>query len=588
MVKLQSIYKKSIICILAIAFLTFAMPCFMLHSEYMPEINISELVLNLLCIFIVFGAAFLLTGRIKAAVISGSFLLVLLSTVNAFVYSFRGKELSPMDFLSVGTAINVAGQYRFVPDMWMISGWIMWLLSVIILCKLPAIPKPPPLKSRIYSAAAMLLSVLIIIVGAKDKPIKTWETEGTRLNGFYLNFCIALRDSKVKVPDGYSPNQVEEYAQQYTVNNTYTAKPNVLVIMDESYVDFASKKPKTNIPVTPFLDSLKDNTIRGNALTSVYGGNTANAEFEFLTGHSMAFLPDNTVPYQQYINDDIYSLAWLMQSYGYRCVATHPYYSDGWSRTRAYPKLGFSEYSFIESYPSQNIMRNYISDREMFEYIIDYTAKTDEPLFMFGITMQNHGGYDYDGESFSNIIELEGFDGEYPLAEQYLSLIYETDKAMEYLITSLQKSEKDTVVLFFGDHFPKLESGFYDELYGESRDSLEEQMSDYTVPFIIWANYDIDEKTVDCTSLNYLSTYLLESAGLELPPYNQFLKDAESVIPAINALGYYSVSKSGFTKISNSEGEEAEYMKKYSNLQYNNLFDKENISESFFKKYMMN
>ena len=33
-----------------------------------------------------------------------------------------------------------------------------------------------------------------------------------------------------------------------------------------------------------------------------------------------------------------------------------------------------------------------------------------------------------------------------------------------------------------------------------------------------------------------------EAAGMELPPYNQFLLDMEKIVPAVNAKGYYFVS----------------------------------------------
>ena len=50
----------------------------------------------------------------------------------------------------------------------------------------------------------------------------------------------------------------------------------------------------TNEDYMPYLHSLQngaENTVTGYLNVSVCGGNTANTEFEFLTGNSMAFLP---------------------------------------------------------------------------------------------------------------------------------------------------------------------------------------------------------------------------------------------------------------------------------------------------------
>ena len=136
--------------------------------------------------------------------------------------------------------------------------------------------------------------------------------------------------------------------------------------------------------------------------------------------------------------------------------------------------------------------------------------------------------------------------------------------------------------MFFGDHLPNLDPGFYEELHGGPFDTLEEQMLQYTVPFFVWANYDIEEQDVGLTSLNFLSNYVYEAAGLPLPPYNAFLKDVQEVIPAMNAFGYYSKEQGAFIPYEEAAGEEAEMLDLYRILQYNCLFDKENRSQVFF------
>ena len=210
----------------------------------------------------------------------------------------------------------------------------------------------------------------------------------------------------------------------------------------------------------------------------------------------------------------------------------------------------------------------------------------DSPLFLFGITMQNHGDYIYTGENYEQTIFLEEYSMDYPMAEQYLTLLHETDKAVEYLLTELENYPEDTVVVFFGDHFPPVEGDFFQEVHGGPFETLSEQQLQYTIPFFIWANYDIPEKTVDCTSLNYLARYLLETAGLELTPYYRFLEDMEEAIPSMNALGYYSVSQQTYLPLDEAEGEEARWLNRYQILQYNSLFDDSNPSEHFWGQYM--
>lgn len=220
----------------------------------------------------------------------------------------------------------------------------------------------------------------------------------------------------------------------------------------------------------------------------------------------------------------------------------------------------------------------------MFEEIIKVHQQQDEntPLFLFGVTMQNHGGYTYEGPNYEKTITLEGYSRNYPEAEQYLSLIHETDKAVKHLIEYYESIERDVVIVFFGDHMPNVETAFYEELNGGAFDTLDKQMQKQMVPFFIWANYDIEEKNVPCTSINYLSTYVLEAAGIPLPPYQQFLKETESQIPAINAYGYYSMERQGFISLEEASGAEQEAIHAYEILQYNDIFGEENRSEHFF------
>ena len=79
----------------------------------------------------------------------------------------------------------------------------------------------------------------------------------------------------------------------------------------------------------------------------------------------------------------------------------------------------------------------------------------------------------------------------------------------------------------FGDHQPKLEDEFYELLYGKDLNSLniKEMQKKFTVPFVIWANYDIKEQeNVKLTSANYLSTLMLKQTNLKMTPYNQYLQ----------------------------------------------------------------
>ena len=105
-------------------------------------------------------------------------------------------------------------------------------------------------------------------------------------------------------------------------------KPNIIVIMNEAFSDPSVLGDfTTNEDYMPFVHSLldgADNTISGHLNVSVKGGNTANTEFEYLTGASMAFLPYGSIPYQQYVKKETPSMASYLSSLGYYTIAMHP------------------------------------------------------------------------------------------------------------------------------------------------------------------------------------------------------------------------------------------------------------------------
>ena len=445
-------YTLYFVWVAATAAVTLVAPLTMLEQPQQMSETVMSLILNFVCIFIVCGVIFIFTAKPRWSVAVGTFLLICLAVVNSFIYQFRGKELGYGDIFSLKTALNVVGQYKARFTAGIIYGFIRWLFVVFIGFSVPGITILSKLRARIISLVSVTALMLVLVFGASNIPIKTWGDEGSRFNGYYLNFYLSIRDSIVKKPKNYNTKNVDNIAQKYVLPDgadKIESKPNVIVIMNESFADFRSLGTlSTNKPVTPFLDSLTEDIVRGYAMSSVYGGNTANSEFEFLTGHSMMFLPENSVPYQQYINNKTNSMAWIMNSYGYKTMATHPYYANGWSRNIVYPYLGFKEITFIEEYTVNHPVRGYVSDRDMAEYILKKLDSKDKdtPLFLFGITMQNHGGYDYSGDDFEQKINLEGYDSEYPKAEQYLSLIHETDSAMEYLLTNLKNYSEDTTI----------------------------------------------------------------------------------------------------------------------------------------------
>lgn len=364
-------------------------------------------------------------------------------------------------------------------------------------------------------------------------------------------------------------------------------QPNIIVVMNEAFSDLSVLGDfETNEDYMPFMRSLKEDTVRGNLFVSVKGGNTANTEFEFLTGDTMAFLPQGSVAYQQYIHEEKPTLVSWLKSLGYDTAALHPFNASGWDRDEVYPYFGFDTIMFYPDFTHRDLLRTYVSDKSSFAQLTDvFESKQDgKPLFAFLVTMQNHGGYYNDYENFTPEIEL-GFEPENPkekhYTEQYLSLVKKSDEAFEELIDYFKAQDEKTIVVMFGDHQPTdIIAKPILEYHGKQDDqSLETQQERYIVPFVIWANYDIEEQEIERLSPNFLSSLILDVAGLPKTGYQEFLSALSQTVPVITANIYIDADGNYYNTKDNPYSKELE---EYRALQYYHLFDKDKSLSDFY------
>ena len=552
---------------------------------------------NILIFELIAWTLYLLIGRMTTALRIELALALAFGLTNHYVMAFRSTPFVPWDLLSVRTAASVAQNYDFTPTPRMIVVTVLFVLLMVAVCvlrKVPRIKLPIRLGSAVLCGLALCLFVNTLQQETFQNkhylyPFLFTPAYMTKVNGMAVTFAMDLAYVAVDKPEGYSAEEAQKTLEQYgnTDNvfaddeeNTNDSKnrgedannkdlPNIIVIMDEAFSDLAVVGDlETNEDYMPFMHKMQqgaDHTITGYAQVSVCGGNTANSEFEFLTGNTMSFLPSGSIPYQQYITKDTPSLASYLASLGYETYAQHPYYASGWNREKVYPLLGFEHLNFIDDYANKTYVRKYVSDDADMQHIIDtYENKEDgKPAFIFNVTMQNHGGYTDAFSDLSEDVHATNYNSE--VLDRYLSLIRLTDQSLEKLVDYFSNVDEKTVIVFFGDHQPS------DTVAAQVQDSMllpgesvpdEQLRKRYLVPYLVWANYDIDGATQQNTSLNYLSAEVLKAAGVPTDAYQNFLLDLQKSYPVMSAAGRTDASDADENMLST-----------YKKLQYYNLFE---------------
>lgn len=577
-------------------------------THRVTDLRLPVFLLNLVFYFLLYGIFSTLFNSVKLGYILATLFPMIFGTIHYFVIQFRSSPLMPWDFLSAKTALSITGNYTFTINYRLLLIIIGFVYIMILAEKIQI-----KIKNLRLRVAALLLTVCCmggyVTFIKSDQSIEKFNLYHTlfaakRLysrNGFAVSFLSNFRYMNVQKPVGYTPKNAKEIMTKSDervasatdtktqINNLLKVKPNIIVIMNEAFSDLSARgKFETNEDYMPFIHSLSENTIKSDLFVSVKGGNTANTEYEFLTSDTMAFLPSGSVAYQQFVRKPMPALPSYLKSLGYETTAIHPYNSKGWNRENVYSYFGFDAYYSKTDFKNPKKIRDYISDESAYQKIIElYKNKSpEERIFTFEVTMQNHGGYDKEFPGFEPTITLSQYAGKKKsdnvrAAEQYLTLIKESDKAFQDLTDYFKKEEEPTIILMFGDHQPadNVAKPILKLNHINQDSSVEEYQNGYIVPMIMWANYKLESPDIPMISPNYLSGLLLSKAGLPLTGYQSFLENLRKTIPVITGNVY--IDKDG-NYHQYSDDSFSEMLNQYSILQYNHLSDAKNRVNDFF------
>ncbi len=599
-----------------------------LNNIFIYDMTYLGFLANYLVILLLLFLIFAFCGSFRVSLLITNTVCYGLALAHCYVVLFRGTPFVPMDFLSVTTAVNVANTYNFTPTHTVIIGSLIFIFLTVIGIKIktPKYTAVTKIVSRTFMGTFFICLICLfyftsIFANAGVKPDFWNQSRGYRNYGFVFSFFCNTKYLYMTEPNGYNAETIGDYVSS-TVDKDEPAvikpsgnEPNIICIMNESLSDLSVLGEfTTNQDYMPFMHSLTENTVKGNLYVPVIGAGTSNTEFEFLTGHSTAFLPSGSNAYMLYVKNPLASLVSTLEGQGYSSWAFHPYYSTGWDRVKVYQNFGFDSFSFLENlidvsllndytknngdaeylqslvntyYPDRTnmLLRQYVSDSYNYDVIIDNYENRDKskPYFVFNVTMQNHGGYSNSASNFDECIQITSSPTYYNKASKYLSLIKASDDAFKGLIEYFSNVKEPTIICMFGDHQPNIETEFIASLLGVNSVnglSIEQEQTRHITPFYIWANYDIEEKHIDKLSSNYLSSYMLDIAGLKLTEYNKYLLKLSETLPVIDTVGYIDCNNNYYKWSDKSDY--TQILSEYERIQYNNIFDSEHKNNKIF------
>lgn len=570
--------------------------------------------LNVGISFFFLAFIYALVGSLAISGAISTLLLGLMALISYMKVTMIGEPFFPWDILLNKESMNIASLVTGKAALIRIGAVTAAVVIVFLLRWV--IPRTTiPMISRIglglfslYALYAFGIKTPLagkILDNAGVSEIIWNQKENYANNGTALAFTLNVKNSIVQKPETYSNeaiatvaasieevSQKEPAAKKASVNLQQGQKPNVIFIMSEAFWDptLLTNVKFSEDPI-PTVHRLQKESSSGYLLSPQFGGGTSNVEFEVLTGNSMSFLPGGSIPYQQYVSKPVPSLASYFADQGYKSMGIHSYEGWFWDRNSVYKQLGFESFKSSEHFVNPETKGYFISDAEVSRNIIDEVDKTEAPMFLYNVTMQNHGPYD-DPRYGENQFKAEGdlTPQAKTILETYAQGAHDADQSLQMLIDHYSNSDEPTMIVFYGDHLPILgldyqvykEAGFI-STSNANEWSLEEVKKMHSIPLVTWSNFDMPKQDIPLLSDSFLGAHVLDMLHMEKTA--NFTLNAELAAKVPGLLSNLVVDQDQTLHAEAPESVKT-LLDDYRNVQYDLLFGKQYLAEYIDHDYL--
>lgn len=505
-------------------------------------------------------ALLMATGRPFWAVLLPAVPILALSVVSTVKEMVNGVPLLISDFSMASRAGDIAGFLR--PGMSLGRGTAPALvLLLLLLVGLWLLFRGSALPAGRYRAVGCEAMVVVLAVVLFATPLRSYaageegETQAGRNDrlGFLLGLYSAGVDSAMSEPGDYTEDNLNRVLLELEGTAEPVpepeVRPNVVLVVSESFFD-VTELPNLTFAKDPILNfrALSKAYPSGTFLSNTYGGGTGNVEMEILTGIPSAFLgageshttlPDPTV-YER-----LPSVVRTFSRNGYGTVMVHAYDDSLYNRKDNMPAIGFEQTVYQKDFPKgSHEAGGFLSDHSLTQELIRrFEARGEEPIFLYGLSMENHPPYHvgkYWGDT-SNLRPESDRLNQWGL-EVMDSLAYglrDADVALGELLDYFSQQPDPVLLVFLGDHLPGLYVSEEENLYtalgyctsSNTQDWDPEEMKKmHSTSFLVWNNYGAELDVPETLSCTDLGAKLLGWAGVERPLYFQWVDRASEEV----------------------------------------------------------
>lgn len=356
------------------------------------------------------------------------------------------------------------------------------------------------------AVSSFVVGALLLWIGTRKPLAVTFDPErDTRSLGLLASMWRYGREERVRFTAASSFDFLVPRRPE-------SGLPHLVAVQSESFFDARALYAGIRADVLAEFDRLRESAVVAGKLTvPAWGANTVRSEFAFLSGIRDAKLGVHRFnPYRAVAAGwEVPSLASFLQRLGYRTVCIHPYPASFYRRDRVYPRLGFDEFIDIRAFDDASRFGPYIGDAAVADKVASILEDAAQPVFIFVITMENHGPLHLEHVTTTDIETLytepppTGCDD----LTVYLRHLRNADRMVAKLRSALEESDRPASLCWYGDHVPIMPV-VYDN-FGKPKGDVE---------YVCWSNRHSPASRHSDLAAHDLATAWLRALGLVVNP----------------------------------------------------------------------
>ena len=480
------------------------------------------------------------------------------SLTNYYVTMFHGSPLFFSEFANARTAASVISGYSFKIDenVTELLRMLFWQAAMAFLLfrntRKPVEKRKRRIAQTGYAAVAAVFGAVVLLcynnTAIKPQNVMSWSwIKGVKEYGYVscIYEDVVKRLDPVRRPEGYSTQAVDEIRRNGSGPRTENY-PDIILILNESFYDLGDyTELSTDIDYLNEFYSI-EGAHYGRTQVPALGGGTNNSEMELLTSNSMYLLPIyapfNYLDFTS--NKNAFGMSLLDQ--GYNTAGMH-IEKTNYSRHKVYPLIGFQKVLLGEEYFNhyEEYGNRRWTDAGNYKDLIEtYLSMGVGPRFIYMLTYQNHGDYETNDATLSRVHTLQSFGDQDHQINEYLTTVSMSADAFTALTEYYKTVDRQVIICMMGDHAPS----FIGRLPAkEDMSSQEQEIVRRDVPYVVWANYDIEwQDDKGYTSLVDMGPLLKQAAGLPLSTYDQLILDLHAAAPIRTSSGLYMTADGNY------------------------------------------